>query len=74
MNYVTIKPEMFRFACERSRQSMISLQERFPKLELWEHGAAKPTLKQLESFAKATHTPIGYLFLPEPPGGADANS
>jgi len=67
MNYVTIKPEMFRFACERSRQSMISLQERFPKLELWEHGAAKPTLKQLESFAKATHTPIGYLFLPEPP-------
>jgi Zn-dependent peptidase ImmA (M78 family) len=64
---VTVKPEMLRWACERTRQSMAHLRERFPKLELWEQGAAKPTLKQLESFAKATHTPIGYLFLPEPP-------
>jgi hypothetical protein len=27
----------------------------------------KPELLQLESFAKATHTPVGYLFPQEPP-------
>lgn len=40
---------------------------RFPQLYEWESGEKQPTLKQLETFAKATHTPIGYFFLPEPP-------
>lgn len=43
---------------------------RFPKLPEWESGEAKPTLKQLEGFAHATNTPIGFLFLAEPPDEA----
>ena len=64
---VNVKPELLRWACERSRQTTSSLARKFPKLELWERGEVNPTLKQLESFAKATRLPIGYLFLPEPP-------
>jgi len=67
MNRVTVKPEMLRWAWERAGLSIGNLRERFPKLVLWERGEVKPTLKQLERFAKATHTPIGYLFLQEPP-------
>lgn len=58
---------MLRWARERARLSDADLQHRFPQFEAWELGATKPTLKQLEDFAKATHAPIGYLFLPEPP-------
>jgi len=67
MDRVVVKPEMFRWALERGGFGPGALAERFPRLEAWERGEAQPTLKQLESFAQATHTPVGYLFLPEPP-------
>lgn len=34
---------------------------------MWETGEAAPTVRQLEGFAAATHAPLGYFFLPEPP-------
>ena len=67
MNYVAVKPTLLRWAQKRSGQSIKSLHNKFPKLKLWETGKAKPTLKQLEQFAKTVHTPIGYLFLDKPP-------
>ncbi len=67
MARVAIQPELLKWACERAGHEVEVLSSRFPKLEAWISGREKPTLKQLEDFAKATHTPLGYLFLPEPP-------
>src|SRR6185295_19101427 len=64
---VEIRPEMLRWASERSGLDREVFDRRFPQLPDWERGGTHPTLKQLERFASATHTPIGYFFLPEPP-------
>jgi hypothetical protein len=64
---VAVKPELLHWACERTGHDLDAYAARFPRLRGWASGASQPTLKQLESFAKATHTPAGYLFLPEPP-------
>jgi Zn-dependent peptidase ImmA (M78 family) len=67
MNRVEVNPELLRWARERAGYSVDALEQRFPKLAAWEQREAKPTLKQLETFAKATFTPIGFLFLGAPP-------
>jgi Zn-dependent peptidase ImmA (M78 family) len=58
---------MLRWAEVRSRVSAEDLRSRFPDLEAWKEGAKVPTLKQIEKFASATDTPVGFLFLAEPP-------
>jgi len=67
MNRVAVRPELLRWALERSGRSVEGLAPKFPRLGAWERGEAQPTLRQLEQFAKATYTPVGYLFLREPP-------
>lgn len=67
MTRVTVQPEMLRWACERAGYDVNDLAPRFPSLPAWERGEKQPTFKQLEAFAKATHMPFGFLFLPEPP-------
>jgi len=64
---VEVKPELLRWARQRAGLGLVALEQRFPQLEAWERGEESPTLKQLERFANATHTPVGYLFLQEPP-------
>ena len=64
---VEVRPELLRWARERSMIEADALDKRFPRLRAWESGSTKPTLKQLEDFARATHTPIGFMFLSEPP-------
>lgn len=68
MTRVAVSPELLRWARERAGVMVADeLMGRFPRLPEWEEGTSRPTLKQLEEFARAVHVPIGYLFLPAPP-------
>ncbi|SIS22998.1 ImmA/IrrE family metallo-endopeptidase [Williamsia sterculiae] len=64
---VSVAPGLLEWAVERAGWDNDTTQRRAPKLDEWISGERQPTLKQLESFAQATHTPFGLLFLPEPP-------
>jgi hypothetical protein len=70
---VEIKPELLRWARERSMIDPATLAERFPRLDAWEQGHLQPTLKQLEDFANATHAPDWLLLSFGAAGGADAD-
>ena len=64
---VQVNPDLLHWALERAGVSADALAKKFPKLNDWLEGELAPTLKQLETFANATHTAIGLLFLPQPP-------
>ena len=64
---VEVKPTLLRWARYRAGLDLDDLAGRFPRLADWESGERHPTIRQLEEFAKATRTPVGYLFLTEPP-------
>lgn len=67
MTRVPVNPKLLSWARERAGHSVSALAGRFPKIVEWEDGEVQPTIKQLEAFAKATRTPVGFLFLVEPP-------
>lgn len=66
MTEVTVRESVLSWALERTTNPE-AIKLRFPKLSEWLQGESRPTLRQLEAFAKATSTPLGYLFLSEPP-------
>ena len=67
MTLAPVNPEILRWARERAGVTQEQLAVKFSKLPEWERGEARPTLKQLEKFARAVHAPFGFLFLSEPP-------
>jgi Zn-dependent peptidase ImmA (M78 family) len=64
---VNVNSEVLGWAVERSGKSVDELLPRFPRIREWTRGETQPTLRQLESLAKATMTPLGFLFLQTPP-------
>jgi Zn-dependent peptidase ImmA (M78 family) len=67
MTTVAASVPVLRWAAQRARLADDDLAARFNKWTLWLSGEAQPTLKQLEDFARLTHTAFGYFFLPQPP-------
>ena len=67
MERVQIRPEMLRWARERSGIQDDVFLKRFPQYDSWEQGTKQPTFNQLQRFAQGTYTPLGFLFLSEPP-------
>lgn len=66
-NRIHIAGHMLEWARERSGREDSYFIKKFPKYDAWRRGDVFPTFKQMEDFARATYTPIGYFFLPTPP-------
>lgn len=65
--YVDVAPRLLEWAVNRAGWDTEAATDRVPQFDRWLAGEKRPTLKQLEHFAHATHAPLGMLFLPEPP-------
>lgn len=64
---VEVRRPLLEWARARSGITEEDWDRRFPRYEAWLAGDTAPTLKQLEEFARKTHTPVGFLFLDTPP-------
>lgn len=62
---IEVRPQLLAWALDRSGMSEESA--RYERYARWASGDGSPTFRQLEEFAHATHAPLGYLFLPNPP-------
>lgn len=64
---IPVQPAVLQWAADRAGLSEEVLRGKCKGYEKWVAGEAKPTLKQLEGFARKTRVSVGYLFLPTPP-------
>ena len=64
---VDVRPALLQWARARSGIDDDVWGSRFPRFDAWIAGETRPTLRQLEEFARKTYTPVGFFFLDEPP-------
>ena len=64
---IDIQPSLLTWAIERAGVAVEDFLRTYPKAESWINLENKPTLRQLEEFARKVHVPFGYLLLNSPP-------
>lgn len=66
-----VSPRVLRWARTRTGASIQDLAKRVntkpERINAWEDGTTRPSLRQAEHLAGALHIPFGYLFLTDPP-------
>lgn len=66
-----VKPELLRWARKSAGLEVKAAAKKVPvqpgRLEAWERGDARPTVKQLRKLAQAYRRPFALFYLPEPP-------
>ena len=67
---ITLQPELLRWARERAGLTQDDLAKKIPvnpdRVREWEQ-TGKISIAQIDKLAAKTYTPLGYLYLPEPP-------
>lgn len=63
---VTVAPSVLSWALDVTSADPANLRTRF-KVDQWLTSDTRPTLKQLQEFARATGIAFGYFLLPQPP-------
>ena len=67
---ITLQPELLRWARERVGLTQDDLAKKIPvkpdRVRAWEQ-TGKISIAQIDKLAAKTYTPLGYLYLPEPP-------
>jgi len=63
---IDVNPDMISWAITRAGFQLQDFLNSHPTVLKWLEKMKKPTVKQLEDFAKSVHIPFGYLFLNEP--------
>ncbi len=64
---VDVKPELLRWARDRSGRPEEEFATKFPQLSDWEDRTRIPTMKQIQDFAAFSYAPLSLLFQSSPP-------
>lgn len=71
VRYADVNPEVLAWARAESgwpsEQVARRLNVRPERIEQWERGDRKPTIRQVQNLARVFHRPLSILFLPSPP-------